>query len=151
MKTDTIRRWARRTLGAACVLGAVGCAVAWWVAGALVAPQQRTLSLPDDLACVRFQIQSESGARLHGWSVDGDPDRGVVVLVHGIGGSRLAMLGRARLLNRAGYSVVMIDLQAHGESEGHRITLGHLERHDVRAAVEYARQALSRSVGWVDR
>ena len=34
----------------------------------------------------------------------------------------------------------MIDLQAHGESLGEHITIGYLEQHDVRAAVEYARQ-----------
>jgi alpha-beta hydrolase superfamily lysophospholipase len=51
------------------------------------------------------------------------------------------MLGRARLLDAAGYSIVMIDLQAHGESTGQQITYGHLERYDAQAAVEYARQA----------
>jgi alpha-beta hydrolase superfamily lysophospholipase len=50
------------------------------------------------------------------------------------------MIERARLFHSAGYSIVMIDLQAHGESPGAHITLGHLERHDVRAAVEFARE-----------
>lgn len=50
------------------------------------------------------------------------------------------MLDRALLFHEAGYSVVLIDLQAHGESTGEAITLGHLERDDVRAAVEFARQ-----------
>jgi fermentation-respiration switch protein FrsA (DUF1100 family) len=50
------------------------------------------------------------------------------------------MLDRARLFYTAGYSVVMIDLQAHGQSPGDHITLGHLEQHDVRAAVEFARE-----------
>ena len=49
------------------------------------------------------------------------------------------MLERARFLYQAGYSVVLIDLQAHGESPGNIITVGHLEQHDVRAAVEYAK------------
>lgn len=52
----------------------------------------------------------------------------------------MTMLGRARLLHQCGYSTVMIDFQAHGESPGEAITIGHLERHDVRAAVEYARR-----------
>ncbi len=51
------------------------------------------------------------------------------------------MLGRARMFYEAGYSIVMIDLQAHGESPGEQITLGHLERLDVQAAVEFARKA----------
>jgi fermentation-respiration switch protein FrsA (DUF1100 family) len=44
------------------------------------------------------------------------------------------------MLREAGYSTVMIDFQAHGESPGEAITIGHLERHDVRAAVEFARR-----------
>ena len=47
--------------------------------------------------------------------------------------------GRAKLFWDAGYSVMMMDLQAHGESPGENITLGYLERHDVTAAVEFAR------------
>jgi alpha-beta hydrolase superfamily lysophospholipase len=34
----------------------------------------------------------------------------------------------------------MIDLQAHGESPGKQVTFGYLEKHDARAAVEFARQ-----------
>ncbi|MFO0940401.1 MAG: hypothetical protein U0930_06500 [Pirellulales bacterium] len=37
------------------------------------------------------------------------------------------------------FSTVLIDLQAHGESSGEIITLGHLEKHDVVAAVEFAK------------
>jgi alpha-beta hydrolase superfamily lysophospholipase len=44
------------------------------------------------------------------------------------------------MLRELGYSTVMIDLQAHGESPGKQITVGHMERHDVRAAVQYARR-----------
>jgi fermentation-respiration switch protein FrsA (DUF1100 family) len=50
------------------------------------------------------------------------------------------MLSRARLFHKAGYAIVMIDFQAHGESPGEHITVGYLEQHDVRAAVAYARQ-----------
>jgi alpha-beta hydrolase superfamily lysophospholipase len=58
------------------------------------------------------------------------------------------MLERARLLNAAGYSIVMIDLQGHGESLGEQITIGHLEKHDVRAAIEFAReQHLNEPIG----
>jgi alpha-beta hydrolase superfamily lysophospholipase len=50
------------------------------------------------------------------------------------------MIERARLLHDAGYATVMIDFQAHGESPGEAITIGYLERHDVHAAVEFARR-----------
>jgi fermentation-respiration switch protein FrsA (DUF1100 family) len=48
------------------------------------------------------------------------------------------MLGRAEFLNRAGYSVLLFDAQAHGESPGDRITFGYLEALDAAAAVSFA-------------
>lgn len=49
------------------------------------------------------------------------------------------MVGRAKLFHEAGFSVVLVDLQAHGESHADSITLGYLEKFDVQATVEYAR------------
>jgi len=47
------------------------------------------------------------------------------------------MLGRARFLTRAGYSTLLIDFQATGESPGEAITFGWRERFDVLASVRY--------------
>jgi fermentation-respiration switch protein FrsA (DUF1100 family) len=52
------------------------------------------------------------------------------------------MVGRARFLHAAGYSVLLIDFQATGESTGQNITFGWLERLDVLAAVEFIRKAV---------
>lgn len=52
------------------------------------------------------------------------------------------MLDRARFLKTAGYSVLLIDLQAHGESTGHHITFGAHEGPGVLAALRYLRQEL---------
>lgn len=50
------------------------------------------------------------------------------------------MLPRARFLHRAGYSVLLFDLQAHGESTGDRITFGIKEGLDVQSALDVLRQ-----------
>jgi len=121
-------------------LFAVGLVASWMVAGWLVAPAPCVVGDPPaDLAANSISFVSESGATLSGWHVRVDGSRGVVVLVHGIRSSRLSMLERARWLRAAGFSVVMFDLQGHGESPAERITVGYLEKHDVRAAVEFAR------------
>jgi len=49
---------------------------------------------------------------------------------------------RARFLAAAGFSVLLFDFQAHGESTGDRITFGRLEGLDARAAVAFIRQRL---------
>jgi fermentation-respiration switch protein FrsA (DUF1100 family) len=54
------------------------------------------------------------------------------------------MLSRAELLWRAGYVVLMPDLQAHGESTGERITFGYLEARDAEASLRYLRERFPR-------
>jgi uncharacterized protein len=119
----------------------IGFLASWFVAGKLVESRpQKIGSPPADLRAALISLQSESGATISGWHIQADNSRGVIVLLHGIRGSRLSMLERARFLNSAGYSIVMIDLQGHGESSGEQITIGHLEKHDAKAAVEFARK-----------
>ncbi|MBO0752815.1 MAG: alpha/beta hydrolase [Bradyrhizobiaceae bacterium] len=62
--------------------------------------------------------------------------------MHGIRSNRLSMVRRARLLSAAGFSVLLFDFQAHGESTGARITFGHLEAEDAVSAVAFARARL---------
>ena len=134
------RRIAKLIAGSLLVLVGCGAVAAWWVAGQLAAPARRAVGPPpQDLPYEAFKLQSESGASLAGWHISNVGKRGVVVLLHAIRGSRAGMIGRARLFRDAGYSVVMIDLQSHGESTGEHITFGFLERYDALAAVKFAK------------
>lgn len=78
--------------------------------------------------------------RIHGWYVPHTAPRGVVLLCHGIRASRLAMVERAKILNRAGYAALLIDLQAHGETPGKQITVGYLEKEDVKESLLYIKE-----------
>lgn len=124
-------------------LGAlVGVAICWQVGTLLTAPNLHPVSdPPSDLPFERVSIPSQSGSTLAGWHHRAAEKRGVVVVAHGIHNSRGGMLTRARLLREAGFSTLLFDLQAHGESPGEIITMGWLEQHDVRAAVEFTRAA----------
>jgi fermentation-respiration switch protein FrsA (DUF1100 family) len=59
--------------------------------------------------------------------------------MHGIRSNRLILVRRARVLRDHGFSVLLFDLQAHGESPGRRITFGRLEALDAAAAVSFVR------------
>ena len=95
-------------------------------------------SLPKDVAAESVSFSSLPGATLHGWYFPGK-GRGVVMLLHGIYDDRRSMLPRARFLNKNGYSVLLFDFQAHGESTGDRMTFGYLESKDVKNAVQFVR------------
>ncbi len=103
---------------------------------------------PRDLNALDVRIPSTSGTTLAGWFVPGDPSRGGVLLLHGIHADRWALVSRARFLHNQGYSILMIDFQAHGESPGKHITFGYLESRDVEAAaVELGRRLPGEPLG----
>ena len=135
-------RQVRRLLFGLGLLLAVGLLVSWVVGGQLLSvPRRHVGDPPAGWGIQDVSIPSSSGSELAGWHLVAEGKRGVVVLLHGIGGSRRDLLGRAQLLREAGYSSLMIDFRGHGESTGEGTSLGYAERHDVRAAVEYASAA----------
>ena len=137
------RRWIAWAAGVT-LLNAVGLVAGVIAVGlSLSAPELTTVgAAPDDLHAEPVTISSASGAKLRGWFIAGRPGAGAVVLLHGVRSNRLAMLRRARLLKAAGFSVLLFDFQAHGESTGTRITFGRLEGLDAAAAVGFVRQRL---------
>lgn len=121
-----------------------------WLTGTLLTQPAPQLigNLPPDLVGREVQFRSESGSTIHGWFIPGQKGVGAVLLMHGVRANRLAMLDRARFLSRAGYAVLLFDLQAHGESPGTHITFGYLESKDAQAAVRFLRaQAPGEKVG----
>jgi alpha-beta hydrolase superfamily lysophospholipase len=86
------------------------------------------------------QFESSSGTIIHGWLVTGQLGKGVVILMHGIRANRLQLLDHAEFLFHAGYSVLLFDFKAHGESIGKHITAGYLESRDATAAVNFIHQ-----------
>jgi uncharacterized protein len=97
---------------------------------------------PADLPAEEVTLRAATGARLAGWFIPGRPGAGAVLLLHGVRGNRLHMVDRARLLAAEGFAVLLLDLQAHGESSGARITFGRDESSDATAAVAWLRARL---------
>ena len=120
------------------------CIVFWIAGGSLVASQNRPIgNAPQDLNAVNVEFPSESGATIHGWLIPGRKGAGAIVLMHGIRASRLDLIERAGFLSRAGYTVLLFDFQAHGESKGEHITIGYLESRDAQAAVKFLRENIA--------
>lgn len=114
-----------------------------WVGSLLSAPAPRAVGPPpESLKAEVVEIPSESGSALSAWFAAPPEPRAGVVLLHCLRCNRLDMLPRAELLWRAGYAVLLPDLQAHGESPGEAVTFGHLESRDARAAIAYLRDRL---------
>ena len=80
------------------------------------------------------------GLRLRAWLARGGEDRAAAVLVHGLGDALESYVDPGAVLHRRGHSVLLVDLRAHGGSEGRHTTLGGREREDVRAAIAALRE-----------
>lgn len=136
-----MRRVIPRALLAVALLCLATVLAAWFVGGALLAPHPAAPGdAPADLPIEAVVIPVPDAPPLRGWWVTGATARPAVLLLHGIRADRRAMLGRARLLHRHGYSVLLVDLQAHGESRGDAITLGARESRGVIAARDWMKR-----------
>ncbi len=131
----------RRTWLALLLMFAIGgiAAAAWQLGGRLAAPVPREVGPPPRTlpGASTVDFASASGSRIRAWYAPGRSGSGSVVLAHAVRGDRRTMLGRAELLHGAGYSVLLFDAQAHGESPGEQITFGYLEARDAAAAVAF--------------
>jgi len=80
--------------------------------------------------------------QIAGWYLPSEENQRVILLVHGYNNSRTnGFLDRfvafASDLHKAGFSVMLIDLRGHGQSESARFTFGIKERDDVLGAVDW--------------
>lgn len=106
----------------------------------LSAPAQSSIGSPPlELAAISVSFKDSSHRKIAGWFSRGLPGRGSILLLHGVRSNRRQMLDRAIFLHASGYSVLLVDLQGHGESGGDRITFGYREADGVKAAIEYLR------------
>ena len=102
----------------------------------------RTRATKQDLV-----VRAPDGAELRGWKIRPFVPNGNWVLVfHGVGDNRTGMLGFAEFLLGHGYSVVMMDARAQGESGGDMATYGWKERYDS-VAVTDALYASEKPIG----
>jgi fermentation-respiration switch protein FrsA (DUF1100 family) len=85
------------------------------------------------------EFPSTDGIRLSAWWVPVEGSSLAAVLVPGWGGYKFDehLLQTVPVYHDAGYSVLLLDLRAQGESDGTRRTLGYREVRDVRGALTW--------------
>lgn len=79
-----------------------------------------------------FNVRASDGVELRGWKVrPPSPTGDWALLYHGIADNRTGCSGHGEFLLRHGYSLVMMDSRAQGESGGDIATFGWKERYDT--------------------
>lgn len=114
----------------------------YFVASKLSAPHQveTNTDFIEDFVYEDIVFQTSRGNSIRGWFVPHHSAKGAVLLLHGVRANRMMMQHRMAFLHKAGYAVLLIDFQAHGESQGAFISFGHLESEDAYLAFKYLKQ-----------
>lgn len=126
-------------LGAALVLLLVGYGVAPILRAVSVAhPMRSNIGKPTALVDAGLQVrevsfQTARGATIRGWYVPSQNGAAVMV-AHGLGENRSAHVPIASALAKQGYGVLLVDLIAHGESDGSTLAL---DGQEILAAVSF--------------
>jgi pimeloyl-ACP methyl ester carboxylesterase len=93
-------------------------------------------SNPEDVS-----LRSHDGLRLAGHYIAHPNPNGLFIMVHGYRSSPTNDFSGAVLpIYGMGFSLLLIDQRAHGNSQGHFITFGIRERRDCRSWVDWARE-----------
>jgi len=116
----------------------------WFAVGALRGRQKpRYAESPPALWSGRVEalrLRTSDGEDLGAWYVDAiDAQAPTVILLHGLGGGRGARVAAADVFTERGCAALLVSLRAHGDSSGERADFGWSARHDVVAAVAWAR------------
>ncbi len=86
----------------------------------------------------KLAIRTPDGLTLSAWLIESNLDTtfATVVQLHGISNCKETSFPRARILADSGYASLLLDLRAHGESEGEFCTFGYFEKYDLKAVAD---------------
>ena len=107
-------------------------------------PPGKPTSLPSDFGFDTVKdvtLSTADGMRIAAWWLPGEPGQATIIMAHGRGSCKAALLGQATLFSALGCHVLMLDLRAHGDSQGRWVSWGRLEANDLLAAVTFVRHS----------
>ncbi len=116
--------------------------------GNIIFGQKMPKRLNDSVPSVPFEkviLKNKDGLKLEAWNINNPShlvdtvvvNKGTIIMFHGQGSCKSAILREAYEFLQLGYDVFMVDFRSHGGSEGEQSTIGLKEDEDVRIAYEY--------------
>src|SRR6187401_183630 len=82
-------------------------------------------------------LTTGNGKKLEAWYMKADSARGTVILFHGLSSNKGNVLGEAFEFNSFGYNTLLVDMRAHGNSEGIVNSIGYKESEEVKLAYDH--------------
>jgi len=84
-----------------------------------------------------IQLTTKNGIKLEAWYMTADSAKGTVILFHGLNSNKGNVLAEAFSFISFGYNTMLVDMRAHGNSEGMVNSLGYKESEEVKLAYEH--------------
>ena len=136
----TGRNWPAMAAGISGTL-LVMVVITWLIAPGVAAtnvPPSEIGATPADLGLVyeTVGLTTSDGVDLAAWYLPGTTGAAIIV-AHGAGSTRSDALDQAAVLNRNGFSVLLIDARGHGESGGSAMDFGWYGDLDIAAGIDH--------------
>ena len=85
-------------------------------------------------------IRLHSNKEIEAWFIHADNPKGTVMLFHGYGSEKSAMLDKSEEFLRMGYNTFLVDFMGAGNSEGNQTTIGYREGKEVKTCYDFLRK-----------
>ena len=90
-----------------------------------------------DLDYEAFNVTTKDSIDIASWFIPNKLKKGTVLMVHGFDMNKSHMLKRASLFYKKGYSIILLDLRARGESGGDKANTGNKNAFEVAEVYNY--------------
>lgn len=120
-----------------------------WIMGSVLGSKIATMAHPKEIpdasnyfsqSVENHTFSSFDKVQISSWFIPADSSSKAVVILNGIGGSRLGLIKRAQYYVEKGYNVLLPDLRGTGASGGKTITFGWKERYDLQASIQFLKE-----------
>lgn len=99
-----------------------------------------------DTAFQTINLYTADSIELEAWQMNVLNAKGTVLLFHGHGSKKSAVLNEAYVFQKMGYNTFLIDFRAHGNSGGNTTTIGYKEAEDVKVAYDYIQKGGEKNI-----
>jgi hypothetical protein len=99
--------------------------------------QEKLVGTVPDSVFTDVKLKLKDNLTLDAWLIRVPNPKGTIAIFHGHGSEKSANLSQSNEFNEMGYSTLLVDFRAHGQSEGNTCTIGYREAQDVKLAYDF--------------
>ncbi|MFT3933819.1 MAG: alpha/beta hydrolase [Chitinophagaceae bacterium] len=108
--------------------------------------QEKLIGAKPDSPFTNIKLKTKGNIILDAWLFHVANSKGTIAILHGHGSEKSANLSQSDTFNELGYSTLLVDFRAHGQSGGNTCTIGYTEAEDVKLAYDYLKNSGEKNI-----